>query len=96
MSAPAGTQGPECEADMATVSTAFDHIRAAIAAVEQLIGPHTWSGAPADAWSQGEWGVPKQQLINLMNNCEQDEAGLIQAASQKPQLNPKIRGISLY
>ena len=77
---------------MDSVKTLFANIQAAISDVDRLLGPQTWSGAAADAWTQSDWGGAKGILKSIMNNAAAEEPSLVADAKQKPALSPHLRG----
>ena len=72
-----------CQQDMNSIETSVANIRAAIQAVNGLMGKDTWVGASADAWGgdfQGRMGA----LGRLFDSYKPEEQRLI-AKAQKDQ-----------
>lgn len=75
--------GYMCQQDMNSVESSAGRIRAAIAAVNGLMGKDTWVGAKADSWGsdfQGRMGA----LGRLFDSYPAEEKRLV-AKAQKDQ-----------
>ncbi|MEV6010369.1 hypothetical protein AB0M29_26575 [Streptomyces sp. NPDC051976] len=72
-----------CQQDMNSVETSAHNIRAAIQAVNALMGKDTWVGAAADKWG-GDFSGRMSTLGRLFDSYPAEEQRLI-AKAQKDQ-----------